>query len=139
VKIYVASSWRNERQPGVVAALREDGHEVYDFRHPKDGDDGFHWSDIDPEWKTWEPREFRKALRHPTASDGLKTDMAGMKWAEVFVLVNPCGRSAHVELGWAIGAGKRTMILLDCGEPELMYGLADDICLSVYEVIGLLR
>ena len=34
MKIYVASSWRNERQPDVVQALRNAGHDVYDFRHP---------------------------------------------------------------------------------------------------------
>ena len=28
--IYVASSWRNEYYPEVVAKLREAGHEVYD-------------------------------------------------------------------------------------------------------------
>ena len=33
-KIYVASSWRNREQPSVVKALREAGHEVYDFRNP---------------------------------------------------------------------------------------------------------
>lgn len=32
MRVYVATSWRNEFQPGVVAALREDGHEVYDFK-----------------------------------------------------------------------------------------------------------
>ena len=36
-RIYVASSWRNKYQPEVVAALRKAGHEVYDFRNPKDG------------------------------------------------------------------------------------------------------
>ena len=38
MKIYVASSWRNERHPGVVELLRIAGHEVYDFRNPEDGD-----------------------------------------------------------------------------------------------------
>ena len=33
-RIYVASSWRNALQPGVVTKLRRDGHEVYDFREP---------------------------------------------------------------------------------------------------------
>jgi len=33
-KIYVASSWRNDYYPKVVAKLREAGHEVYDFRNP---------------------------------------------------------------------------------------------------------
>lgn len=32
MKIYVASSWRNGRQPYVVDMLRERGHAVYDFR-----------------------------------------------------------------------------------------------------------
>ena len=47
-RIYVASSWRNTLQPGVVAALRGDGHEVYDFRNPAPGVKGFAWSEIDP-------------------------------------------------------------------------------------------
>jgi len=51
MSIYVASSWRNTHQPSVVAALREAGHDVYDFRNPRPGDHGFHWSMIDPDWK----------------------------------------------------------------------------------------
>lgn len=31
--IYVASSWRNTYYPEVVQALRDAGHEVYDFRN----------------------------------------------------------------------------------------------------------
>ena len=45
--IYVASSWRNTYYPEVVQALRDAGHEVYDFRNPPSGDPGFHWSDVD--------------------------------------------------------------------------------------------
>lgn len=41
MKIYVASSWRNERQPEVVEHLRSFGYEVYDFRNPAPGDTGF--------------------------------------------------------------------------------------------------
>jgi hypothetical protein len=58
-----------------------------------------------------------------------------MAWADAFVMVLPCGRSAHLELGWACGKGKRTIILaLDYNEPELMYLEADAICLTVEEV-----
>ncbi len=39
-KIYVASSWRNVHYEGVVKALREAGHDVYDFRNPPSGDEG---------------------------------------------------------------------------------------------------
>jgi hypothetical protein len=62
VRIYVASSWRNAIQPIVVAALRRDGHEVYDFRNPFHGDTGFHWSQIDPGWQQWTAEQFENAL-----------------------------------------------------------------------------
>ena len=131
MKIYVASSWRNARQPRVVKEIRELGHEVYDFRNPSDGDCGFHWSHIDPNWESWSPYEYIKALSHPLAQGGFNSDFDAMKWADTFVLVQPCGRSAHLELGWAVGAGKVTIMLLDADnrvEPELMAKMCDYLC-----------
>ncbi len=55
MRIYVASSWRNAHQPELVKALQDAGHEVYDFRHPAPGNEGFQWSQIDPNWKDWTP------------------------------------------------------------------------------------
>jgi len=135
MNIYVASSWRNEQQPSVVHALRSEGHEVYDFRHPDPGDNGFAWSDIDPDWQRWTPDQFRKQLDHPIAKIGYSKDWSAMQHADAFVLVMPCGRSAHLEAGWAIGAGKPTAILLSDGEPELMYKLASSILLTIDEVV----
>lgn len=43
MRIYLASSWRNAAQPGLVALLRSWGHEVYDFRNPAPGETGFAW------------------------------------------------------------------------------------------------
>ena len=136
MKIYVASSWRNEMQPEVVMALRLAGHEVYDFRNPREGDRGFGWSQIDPDWQQWTPKQYVRALKHPIARAGFDSDFEAMKWADVFVLVQPCGRSAHLELGWACGAGKKTAILLADGEPELMVKMCDLIALSMEEVIA---
>ena len=132
--IYVASSWRNDRQPEVVERLRAAGHVVYDFRHPEDGDDGFHWSEIDPAWKSWTPPQFREALSHPIAVAGFGKDMQALSASSACVLVMPCGRSAHLELGHANGAGKPTAILLSDGEPELMYGMADLVTDSLDEI-----
>lgn len=128
-RIYVASSWRNEIQPSAVALLRELGHEVYDFRNPRPGDNGFAWSEIDPEWLGWSPPVYRYLLRHPIAQSGFKSDFDAMEWADTFVLLLPCGRSAHLEAGWATGRGKPTCIVLheDKFEPELMYLMADEI------------
>lgn len=139
MRVYVASSWRNERQPVIVARLRKAGHLVYDFRNPADGDHGFHWSDIDPEWKSWGARAFRKGLQHVVAVDGFGKDMAALRWAEVCVLVLPCGRSAHLEAGFAVGNGARTFVLLDeAPEPELMYRMMT-VCLDIEEVVDALK
>lgn len=146
-KIYVASSWRNPHQPGIVSALREAGHEVYDFRHPVTGgpqaglpgllDDGFRWSDVDADWQGWDAESFRhRVTTHALATIGFEQDMAGLEWCDTCVLVLPCGRSAHLEAGWAAGAGKALVILLlgDL-EPELMYRIGHKIVLSEAELL----
>ena len=133
-RVYVASSWRNEKQPAVVDSLRMVGHEIYDFRSVE----GFHWSDIDSEWESWTPEKFRENLEHPLAQAGFESDFKHLKWAEVLVLVMPCGRSAHLEAGWFVGKGKPTIILLDDGAPELMYKMCN-ICVSIEEVVKLIN
>lgn len=121
MKIYVASSWRNERQSEVVQFLREKGHEVYDFKNPEPYT-GFSWSEIDPNWENWTNQEYFEALNHPRAVQGFNSDFEAMKWADACVLVMPCGRSAHTEAGWMQGQYKPTIILIeDRAEPELMY------------------
>jgi len=143
MNIYVASSWRNERQPAVVERLKAEGHDVYDFRNPKEHiherDAGFHWSDIDSEWMSWTPKQFIDALDHPLAEAGFKSDMDGLTNAEVLVLVMPCGRSAHLEMGYAAGAGIPTIILMSDGEPELMYRMATRFAIDLDGVVESLK
>lgn len=122
MKIYVASSWRNQVYPDIVALLRSHGHDVYDFRNPPGGGHGFGWSEIDPNWKTWTPEQYREHLNHPLAEQGFQSDMAGLIECDVCVLVMPAGRSANWELGFAMGQGKRGyVLLLEPCEPELMW------------------
>ena len=139
-RIYVASSWRNERQPYVVRDLREEGHAVYDFRNPPHGDGGFHWSDIDPDWQSWSPKEYRhQLLKSPIAAKGFLSDLRAMQWCDTCVLVMPCGRSAHLEAGWCAGAGKRVIILLSDGEPELMNLLAHELVTSRQSLLRVVK
>lgn len=128
-RIYVASSWRNAHQPAIVLALREAGHEVYDFRNPAPGNQGFAWSAIDPDWLGWDPATFAHLVQeHPAAAAGFSFDKAALDWADTCVLLLPCGRSAHLEAGYAAGQGKRVIWWLhsDRFEPELMYLLGHD-------------
>lgn len=138
-RIYVASSWRNAFQADVVTALRQQGHSVYDFKNPGPGNNGFAWSEIDPNWMEWRAPEYIKALDHDLAKKGFASDFNAMKWADTFVLVLPCGRSAHLEMGWAVGMGKQTIILTRDGEePELMARMCDSICAHLDDVLGIL-
>jgi hypothetical protein len=136
MRIYVASSWRNERQPVVVQSLREAGFNVYDFRNPAPGDHGFHWSEIDPEWQKWSPEKYRECLDHPIAEAGFQTDFREMLKADAFVGVMPFGRSASFEMGWAAGQECiHTALLLADGEPELMVKMFDAVCCTMAELL----
>lgn len=131
--VYVASSWRNTFQPEVVAALRQDGFEVYDFKD----EEGFHWTEVDPDWQHW-PDDITKyldGLKHPCAERGFARDMNALKRADFCVMVMPCGMSASLETGWAIGAGKPTAIYVPgLREPDLMVKMAATITSDLDEL-----
>lgn len=135
-RVYVASSWRNEVQPLVVQDIRLAGHEAYDFKGPEGG---FSWREVDANWQSWNVEEFERGLDHPAARQGFKRDWDAMEWATVGVLVLPCGRSAHLEAGYFVGAGKPLIIAIDDSqEPELMYKMATRICRTV-DVVKVLK
>lgn len=136
-KIYVASSWRNQHQNSVVRACRALGHEVYDFKNPKDGDHGFSWSQIDTNWKNWSPDEYiRRALNHPISDNGFKSDMDALRWCDTCILLLPCGRSAHLEAGYCVGQGKPTAVFIsnEKFEPDLMYKMTQLVSSKIEEV-----
>lgn len=148
--IYVASSWRNPTQPAVVYALRQAGFDVYDFKNPPNGT-AFAWDEIGLQHSNplhghpnapdvADTAEFLEALRHPRAIDGFNSDFTAMQRADAIIAVAPCGRSAHLELGWGVGARKRTAVLLDdpC-TPELMYLMTDYQATTIPTLLEWLR
>ena len=128
MKIYVASSWRNPHQPAIVSILRSLGHEVYDFRQPVEGNDGFGWKQVMPSYVQGgkvDPVEFREGLKHPLAVEGYKLDIAAVRWCDAVVYVLPCGRSASWEFGYVMGQGKKGyVVMFDRDEPDLMFSEA---------------
>ena len=136
IRIYLASSWRNNYQSGYVSYLRGLGCEVYDFKNPRPGDTGFSWAEIDENWEAWTVEEWRESLTAPVAEAGYKSDYAAMEWCDAMVLLLPSGRSAHLELGWAVGAGKKTCYVAPekTTEPELMVKMCDYIATSQWEL-----
>ena len=136
-RIYVASSWRNQHFPEVVRRLREAGHEVYDFRNPPHGGNGFRWTDIDENAPNWTFQQYAEGLHHPKAERQFAADLEALEWADTCVLVLPCGRSAHTEAGWMAGAGRKVIVYIpEMMEPELMYKLFDAVVGSLEELVA---
>jgi hypothetical protein len=135
-RIYVASSWRNADQPTIVEVLRSYGHEVYDFKNPAPGQKGFAWRDcFEPDSKYSGPGHgaltipsYVEAIQSDRAKEGFAFDIDALDWSDTCVMVLPCGRSAHLEAGYACGQGKHVIWVLseDRWEPELMYLMGHD-------------
>lgn len=145
MKIYVASSWRNEYYPSVLVAIQKNFSEVYDFRKPHnvttgETHEGFSWSQCNQgekpiKWVRGDIKsgsEINEILKHPRSEEAFTLDRSAVDWADVVVLVLPSGRSAHLEAGYAAGSGKRLFIFIpEDQEPELMYKWADAIVDSI--------
>ena len=91
---------------------------------------------MDEHWEDWTNDDYIKSLNHPVAEFGFKSDIDAMNWADVCVLLLPCGKSAHSEAGWMQGAGKPTYVLLtEKQEPELMYKLFSGVFCRIEELL----
>ena len=141
MKIYVASSWRNEFFPEIVSRLRSEGYDVYDFRNPGDGGDGFRWSDVSADWLEWEPQRYRHELmNNPLCQHQFGNDERAMESCDACVLLLPSGRSAHTEAGWFAGKGRKVIVHIPIKqEPELMYRLFDAVTTTIDELLEALK
>ena len=84
--------------------------------------------------------QYRQALSTREAERGYRRDWEAMQRADAFVLVSPSGRSSHLEMGWAIGAGKPACLFLtEPQEAELMYKMADFVAIGWEEVTAWLE
>jgi hypothetical protein len=130
--IYVIGSLRNPEIPRIATRLRDHGHEVFDdwFAAGPEADD---------KWRDYERgrgRTYVEALRGHAAKHVFAFDRLHLARATTVVLVLPAGKSGHLELGWALGQGKRGYVLLDNPERwDVMYQFATGVVTSVDELM----
>lgn len=141
-RIYLASSWRHTNYDNIARTLKNvlPRHTFYNFKDPECSF-VFQWSQIDKKWNNWSPYEFRNILNTDIRTrEGFLSDKIAIDWCDICVLILPCGRSAHLELGVSIGMGKTTTILLDkTFEPELMYKYVDYLAIDLQDLIDFLK
>ncbi|MHB8118656.1 MAG: hypothetical protein ACYDHX_08025 [Methanothrix sp.] len=138
MKVYLASSWKNKAEVDRVAEeLRRFGLEVDNFSDPSSGRFVFSWKDLPAE--ILENLNAKTFLRDGRTQKAFQEDKDGIDWADVVLMIMPCGRSSHLELGYAKGKGKKAIIYYPndyiLGEFETMYGFADLVTNSLNDII----
>jgi hypothetical protein len=127
MKVFISGSLRNAAVPHLGNVLRSRGCEVFD--------DWFGCGpEADDKWKEYEEvrgRKYVDALYGHAARNVFALDFNLINAADVIILVLPAGRSGHLELGYALGQGKKGYILLPADHHEqrwdVMYLFADGV------------
>ena len=114
MKIYIASSWQNPYLDHIVSILNDRNHQVHDFRAngatrpaPPPLTDG----SLD---------NVMSYLHLTSTQTSYQRHCEALVEAEVLLCVLPCGRSAHVELGMALGLSIPVVLVHNGIEPDLM-------------------
>lgn len=113
MNIYISSSWKNrQRVREVAVALREYGHEVYDFTDPACRKT----PEIPPERfpVQWDPEigsyaEYITSV--PEWRQAVECNRAALDRCDAVVLLLPCGADAHADWAYAVGRGKRSCVV----------------------------
>ena len=135
--IYLIGSLRNPRIPEIEKALTQEGFDVFASWYAA----GEH---ADDSWRDYEQGRglnLEAALRDYAAQHVFEFDKYHLDRCDIAVLVMPAGKSCHIELGYAIGRGKRGLVLLE-DEPnryDVMLAFTDRVCYNLPELIHELR
>lgn len=127
MKIYIATSWKNENlAKNVAEVLRNDGHEVDCFCDESTGRYCFRWTD---HFEKIEDANVFSFLSLSEARKAFEEDKKFIDWCDAVVMIYPCGNSAHLEGGYAKGQGKLLYMWgsFPAGYFENMYGFMDGI------------
>jgi nucleoside 2-deoxyribosyltransferase len=136
---YLIGSLRNPEIPLIGAKLRDEAKiDVFDdwFSPGPEADDM---------WKRYEEtrgRNYEQALKGWAANHVYEFDKFHIDRSDIGILALPAGKSAHLELGYMLGKGKKGYILFPpkCREDpdfrwDVMYQFADGIFFDIDDLI----
>lgn len=130
LKIYLASSWKNQKIVLALAdRLENEGFEVDAFCRSKNSRYVFHWSELVDDEDDLKNYDAIEMLAAPRSQRAFMEDKKWLDWANCVIMIMPCGRSSHVEAGYGKGQGKLLYIYGEFpkGEFDVMYGFADGL------------
>jgi nucleoside 2-deoxyribosyltransferase len=112
--IYIIGSLRNPMVNDVANKLREAGYEGFDDWYSPGPNADDHWRD----YTLQRGQTYKEALNSYSAKHVFEFDKFHIDRCDAGLLVQPAGRSGHLELGYMIGKGKPGYILLDNNNPR---------------------
>lgn len=108
MKIYIASSWKNQHAVEMLTALlREKGHEVLSWVENNYGEDHNHVTGKF-DFETW--------VNSPESDQSFEYDTNGASTCDLLIYVAPSGKDACAEVGIAWGKGVPIIGLYAKGE-----------------------
>lgn len=138
MKYYIIGSLANKRVLDVANKLRAADIDAFDqWMASGEGADQ-HWKDYG-EQRGW---SYFQTLKSDFVQTAFNFDFSNMQTSDGCVLVMPAGKSAHCELGWFVGSGKKAYILFDemPERPDLMpANMATGIFTNIEELIHVIK
>ena len=131
--VYLVGSLRNPQVPLMAKRLRESGFEVFDDWYAAG-------PGADDAWRDYERAKghtLPQALKGAAGQNVFQFDRRHLVDATSVVLLLPAGKSAHLELGWAIGKNKHSAVFLG-DEPDrydVMYAFASLVTPELDELV----
>ena len=136
--IYMIGSLRNKNIPDISNRLaKETKFEIFDdwFSPGPRADD--HWK----EYEEARGRTYKQALKGYAGQHIVEFDKYHLDRADIGLLIMPAGKSAHLELGFILGTGRKGYILMDDNKDrwDVMVLLATKIFFNIEDLIEELK
>lgn len=132
--IYLIGTLKNLRIPDIGNILRAEGYDVMDEWFTPGELADLNWQ----EYEKKRGRSYAEALKGRAATNIFMFDRSYLDHCDIAVLVMPAGKSGMLELGYAKGRGKYTIIFLDGTEPDrydIMPKFADQVCVTEEDLL----
>lgn len=136
-KIYIGGALANPEIVRITKLLMAQGYDVFSEWYCPGPEADVNWLNYQKELGF----SYREAMKRPAAQFIFNFDKHHIDEADVFVMMMPCGKSAHLELGYAIGSGKVGIIYLpeEPDRADIMHNFATAIACGDEELLAVLK
>lgn len=114
--VYISSSWKQRiRVRKLATLLREAGFRVYDFTDPSCRKTPEIPPEKFPEQFDPDRHNYAEYINKPEWRAAVEENRRAIEKSEIVILLLPCGADAHADYGYALGLGKKAIVV---GHPE---------------------